>query len=79
MAALLDADAHRSETVGALHNFQCVRTAAHKVILNHQDGAELYDLQNDPNELHNVAADHPDLVRDLSQLLQQRLHQSMGH
>ena len=74
-----DFEVHRDETVGALHHFQCVRTAAHKVVLNHQGPTELYDLESDPDERRNIAANHPDLVQDLSQRLRQRFHESMGH
>ncbi len=37
------------------------RTARFKLV----DGTQLFDLQTDPGETTNVAAQHPDLVRDL--------------
>ena len=51
-----ETETHRSETVSALRNFRCIRTATHKLIENYNDVTELYDLENDPAELHNIAA-----------------------
>ena len=50
-----EAETHRTETVSALRNFRCIRTATHKLIENYNDVTELYDLENDPTELHNIA------------------------
>jgi len=67
-----EAAQHRTETVGAIRNFRCIRTNEHKLIQNYNDRVELYDLENDPDEVHNVADDQPDLVRTLGQRLAQR-------
>jgi choline-sulfatase len=61
-----ETDEHRQETVAELRNFRCVRTATHKYIHNYNDTNELYDLEKDPDELHNIAGDAPDLVADLA-------------
>ncbi len=66
-------DTHREDTVAALQNFRCIRTATHKYIHNHNDLDELYDLDRDPDELHNIATAAPDLVVDLSRRLRRRL------
>ena len=44
-----ETETHRSETVSALRNFRCIRTATHKLIENYNDVTELYDLENDPD------------------------------
>ncbi|MEE3259484.1 MAG: sulfatase-like hydrolase/transferase, partial [Candidatus Latescibacterota bacterium] len=66
-------DTHREDTVSALQNFRCIRTATHKYIHNHNDLDELYDLDRDHDELHNIAAAAADLVVDLSRRLRRRL------
>ena len=68
-----ESDTHRAETVAALQNFRCIRTATHKYIQNYNDIDELYDLAKDPDELHNIAGDSPELVADCSRRLRQRL------
>ena len=68
-----ETDSHREETVAALQNFRCIRTATHKYIKNYNDVDELYDLSQDPDELHNTADTSPELVAHLSRRLRQRL------
>ncbi|MFP4105752.1 MAG: sulfatase [Phycisphaerae bacterium] len=58
-------DAHRDDAVSALRNCRCLRTERYKLIDNYQQGLELYDLQEDPQELHNISGDRQDLTRDL--------------
>jgi arylsulfatase A-like enzyme len=38
--------------------------------LRDKAGTRLFDLQTDPAELHNVAAEHPDVVERLKALLE---------
>ena len=43
-----------------------VRDGDWKLLINaNGSGAELYDLSADRNETHNLAAEHPDIVRRL--------------
>ena len=66
-------DTHRQATVAALRNFRCIRTGMHKYIQNYNDCDELYDLEQDPHELHNIAAAAPAVVGDLARRLRRRL------
>ena len=65
---------HREEGASAIRAFRLVRTADHKLVAHHSGEVELYDLGNDPDERDNVAADRPDLVRDLRRRLHGRFH-----
>jgi arylsulfatase len=56
---------HRQEIVTAMPNYRCIRTATHKFVDNYNDRPELYDLTTDPQEIHNIADEHVDLVTDL--------------
>ena len=69
-----DRSTHREEAASALREFRLVRTADHKLVVHHTGETELYDLENDPEELENVAADWPDAVNALRRRLQQRFH-----
>lgn len=64
---------HRTDTISGLYNFRCIRTERYKLIENYNDRVELYDLQEDPHELHNIASAQPELVRMLTKRLDQRL------
>ena len=66
---------HRTETVSAIRNFRCIRTRTHKLIQSYNDRVELYDLERDPDELHNIADEAPDLVRALSARLTRRFQE----
>ena len=44
---------------------RAVITRRHKYVHDPADQPELYDLEVDPLEMHNIAPDHPDLVRQL--------------
>lgn len=44
-----------------------IRSGVWKLVMPHQKSrTELYNLQSDPGEEHNVVADHPNVVRDLT-------------
>jgi choline-sulfatase len=63
---------HRSETVSAIRHFRCIRTERYKYVENYNAIDELYDLENDPDELVNLAESEPELARELSRRLQAR-------
>ncbi|MDF1512672.1 MAG: sulfatase-like hydrolase/transferase [Anaerolineae bacterium] len=62
----------RTETVSAMRNFRCLRTHQYKYIQNYNDIDELYDLQADPDELHNIAENHSDGMQKLNRRLSVR-------
>jgi arylsulfatase A-like enzyme len=56
---------HRSNRLGS-----AIRMGRHKLIERFDDGSlELFDLQNDLGEKHNLAEQYPDLAKDLAQRL----------
>ncbi|MCZ6634577.1 MAG: sulfatase-like hydrolase/transferase [bacterium] len=67
-----ETDQHRTEAVSAIRNFRLIRTSRYKLIENYNDLTELYDLEEDPEELNNIAGENRDLVRELSRRLSQR-------
>jgi choline-sulfatase len=69
---LNDVQTHREEAVSAIRNFRLIRTQDYKLIQHENDITELYDLRNDPDELHSVSKDHPEVVRDLQSRLGSR-------
>ena len=69
---------HRTETVSALRNFRCIRTETHKLIENYNDITELYDLENDPAELYNIAESEPEIARTLKGRLGRRFRVELG-
>ncbi len=71
-------ETHRTEAVSALRNFRCIRTTTHKLIENYNDVTELYDLENDPSELHNIATSEQEIVRVLSGRLGRRFRSELG-
>lgn len=64
--------AHRTETISTIRQFQCIRTDRFKYVNNYHDMPELYDLQEDPQELHNIASREPALVAELTARLRKR-------
>jgi len=67
-----ETDEHRAEAISAIRNFRCIRTERYKLVQNYNDVVELYDLQEDPDELNNVAAGRRDVKRELLTRLQMR-------
>ena len=63
----------RADIVTAFRSFRSLRTRRYTLIETYNDLTELYDWEADPQELDNVAAQHPDLVRELGWQMQWRL------
>jgi arylsulfatase len=63
---------HREDQLSTIRNFSCLRTQTHKLVLNHNDRTELYNLIADPDELDNCAEREPELVNQLSRRLTAR-------
>ena len=67
-----DSVEHRTETASILENFRCVRNREYKLIENYNDTLELYDLQNDPGELKNIAGEREDVLEEMGARLRVR-------
>ncbi len=53
---------HRDFIVSTIDRFQCIRNEKYKFIMNFNDIWELYDLENDPNEINNIVKDNLDIA-----------------
>lgn len=67
-----ETETHRSETVSRLGNFTCIRTRTHKLIESSNGFIELYNLGEDPDELHNIAESEKELVEKLRSQMNSR-------
>lgn len=67
-----ETETHRSETVSRLISFSCIRTHTHKLIENRDGFIELYNLEDDPEELSNIAESNKDLVQELRTTMESR-------
>lgn len=56
----------RPVQLSELQNTHMLFDGRYKWIRNFNDRDELYDLQEDPNELHNILSEHPDIIKRLS-------------
>jgi choline-sulfatase len=65
-------DSHRNEAISTGKFYRSIRNERYKLIDNVGDMKELFDLANDPYELHNIAATEPELVQQLSARLEER-------
>ncbi|MCC2684257.1 MAG: hypothetical protein K0R75_1156 [Paenibacillaceae bacterium] len=65
-------DAHRSEAISSGKFYRSIRNDRYKLIDNIGDMKELFNLTDDPYELHNLAESEPELVRQLSAQLEER-------
>ncbi|MCL5947269.1 MAG: sulfatase-like hydrolase/transferase [Chloroflexi bacterium] len=64
---------HRTDTVSQLLHCRALRNSEWKLVENYNDTTELYNLHDDPHELHNLAERHPDIVARMRRRLVQRL------
>jgi arylsulfatase A-like enzyme len=62
-------DRHRDYVLSALGNWRMAFDGRHKLVLGTDLPEQLYDLQEDPLECRNAAAERPDVVRSMSALL----------
>ena len=67
------ASTHRDSIVTTLRSFECIRTERYKYVNNYGDIRELYDLEEDPSELHNLCGERPEIAHELGMQLAQRL------
>ena len=72
-----ETETHRSETVSRLGSFTCIRTHSHKLIESSNGFVELYNLDEDPDELHNIAESEKELVEELRALMNSRYGSSL--
>jgi arylsulfatase len=63
---------HREDGYSALNNFRLIRTQRHKLVENHNDIVELYDLEADPGEQHNIAQQQPEMLREMRRRMSSR-------
>lgn len=52
-------------------NLEAVRNDTWKLRLTEQAGVELYNLEFDPSEMYNRATEHPELVKELSKVMEE--------
>lgn len=65
---------HRDYIVSGLNKWLMVATARHKLVRGPGSDPVLFDLANDPDEMTNIATAHPDVVKDLSAILESEMH-----
>ncbi|MFC1737211.1 sulfatase [Candidatus Hydrogenedentota bacterium] len=60
-----ESNEHRPDVISILRSFMCIRTERYKLVQSPNDISELYDLENDPDELQNIFEQEPEIARDL--------------
>lgn len=66
-----ETEEHRDHVLTIERPYRAVRTAKWKLIDTYNDRTELYDMEADPEELHNVIDEHRDVARKLSKMMTQ--------
>jgi arylsulfatase A-like enzyme len=63
-----------SSTLGGRFSrtWRLYRDATHALVLDDEDGAELYDLARDPEMMRDIATDHPERVAELTRRARDR-------
>jgi choline-sulfatase len=64
---------HRDNVVSMIRNWRMIRTERFKLVDNYNELPELYDLQEDPWELNNIAQANPEVVSDMRARLTSRI------
>ena len=57
---------------------RAIRMGDWKLVADHKKPFELYDMRTDRSETHDLAADHPDKVRELEQAWTQHMEQFLA-
>jgi arylsulfatase len=68
-----ETDAFRDNVLSWMPNFDCLRTRKYKLIANQNAEIELYDLEEDPKELRNIASERPEIVKELAPKIRERV------
>lgn len=63
---------------GNVGKWRMIQAGGYKLIHIPGEGVELYDLENDPQERNNIAEASPEVVRRLSQMLNEYLKRDAG-
>jgi len=64
--------AHREDAVACMRHWRGIRTARYKLVQNYNDAVELYDLEDDPGEQRNIAAERPEVAGELHGRIRER-------
>ena len=67
-----------NDVLASLAHFRSLRTQRWKLIENINDLAELYDMQEDPNETRNLVAECPEKVGKMKKRLSRRWLEGNG-
>lgn len=60
---------HRDYVLTIERPYRAIRTARWKLIETYNDQTELYDMDSDPEELHNVVDEHRQTTRELTRMM----------
>lgn len=69
---------HREDIVTRVQQYRCIRTKKYKFIQNFNEKNELYDLENDPNELSNIIDENKELQKQFMTRLFERYNEGAG-
>lgn len=70
---------HRRNVLAQLRHFAALRTETHKLIVNYNDEPELYDLTQDPAEIHNLASVQPQVLAAMQATMRARMVEGTWH
>ncbi len=64
-----ETEEHRDHVITMERPHRAIRTKKWKYCETYNDVSELYDMENDPDELHNVISENRETARELSRML----------
>ena len=70
---------HRADVISVIRNWRLIRMERYKFVEHYNDHPELYDLQEDPAELNNIAEVNPELTKKLRRRLVERMIEGRWH